>query len=283
MNISSIKNIASQNCCFDQNNNPIQVGDMVCFANGTAYGGGTPVYTAIVDKIKCESNKIHVISKEVGSKVYLRANYCLNVSKLFNIDVTAMNNEIVKAKNKLDSEKIITKQIMGLFIDKSDIFNKKDKQYNHGIFELLVNSQPGSINITNEDIISSIEKFKTDSNIEIIFILNKDFQFIPYDKHINPFMNSPIYGYFNRYYSNKDNNIKYYKANKVNEEDYYPSSSHRAILRSYKLTDVLFFANDNNHIFGEGAIYYNNMRYSKQWENVLEQYLKIFKKIEKNY
>lgn len=283
MDLQSIKNVAIQNCCFDMDQNPIQVGDMVCFSRGNVAGGGSPVYTAIVDKIKCESNKIHVISKEVGSKVYLRANHCLNVSKLFNIDVTAMNNEIVEAKNKLDSEKIITKQIMGLFIDKSNIFNKEDKQYNHGIVELLVNSQPGSIHITNEDIISSIEKFKTDSNIEIIFILNKDFQFIPYDKHINPFMNSPIYGYFNRYYSNKDNNIKYYKANKVNVEDYYPSSSQRAILSSYKLTDVLFFANDNDHIFGEGAIYYNNMRYSKQWENVLKQYLDIFKKIEKNY
>lgn len=283
MNLNSIKNIATSNCCFDINQNPIQVGDMVCFSHGTVPGGGSPVYTAIVDKIKCESNKIHVISKEVGSKVYLRANHCLNVSKLFNINVVAMNNEIVEAKNKLDSEKIITKQIMGLFIDKSNILNKEDKQHNHGIFELLVNSQPGS-NITKEDIISSIEKFKADSNIEILFILNKDFQFIPYDKHINPFMNSPMYGYFNRYYSNINNNhIKYYKANKFNEEDYYPSSSQRAILRSYKLTDVLFFTHDSEHIFGESVEYYNNMRYSKQWKNVLEQYLKIFKKIEKNY
>lgn len=283
MNLHSIKNIAIQNCCYDTNQNPIQVGDMVCFSHGTVLGGGSPVYTAIVDKIKCESNKIHVISKEIGSKVYLRANHCLNVSKLFNIDVAAMNNEIVEAKNKLDSEKIITRQIMGIFIEKSDIFNKEDKQHNYGIFELLVNSQPGRNNITNEDIISSIEKFKADSNIEINFILNKDFQFIPYDKHIHPFMSSTIYGYFNHYYSNDSNNIKYYKANKVNKEDYHFSSSQQAILHSYKLTDVLFFANDDHYIFGESTRYYNNMRYAKQWRNVLEQYLDIFKKIEKNY
>lgn len=267
MNINSIKNIAAQNCCYDQNKNPIQIGDMVCFANGTAYGG-TPVYTAIVDKIKPDVNKIHVNSQHTGTNVYLRAQYCLNVSKLFNIDINLTASEILKEKQKIQSQKIIEKQIIGIFINKNE----------RGFFYIKISSKPGQ-DISKSDIKNAIDNFIKDSMCQNIFILDKHFVFKPVSiSNINPYLFNSSYGYFHYYdfHNNKKPYYLFYQASYLSIRDFYNISHIEKYAHKHDLTNFMFINENGKYLFGENT-YNNNLLYVKNIESVLDQYVNIFK------
>lgn len=270
MKINAIKNIAAQNCCFDMNNNPIQIGDMICFANGTVYGGGTPVYTATVDKIRPADNRVHVKSDDIGVKVYIRAQYCLNVSALFNVDVNSSAESLEREQERIKQSKITTRMIFGIYHTPDD----------YGLVEIAVNSKPGKT-INSDDITEAISSFKEKTNIEDILILNRNFIFVSVDKCNKPHFYPRGRGHF---YSYKEKDFHLFQATKeaITEVMWTPRRI-SSYLNTYKLQDFVFTSpgDTRNIYFGENSSV-NPFCKEEVFLSILKQYTTIFKSFQKN-
>jgi hypothetical protein len=270
MKINAIKNVAAQNCCFDMNKNPIQVGDMICFANGTAYGGGTPVYTGIVDKIKANDNRVHVKSNAVGVKVYLRAQYCLNISSLFNVDVNSSAENIMQEQEKVKQSKITTRMIFGIYHSATE----------YGLMEIAVNSTPGQA-ISNTDINKSISSFIEKTNIEDILILDKNFKFVDVSKCHKPHFYPRGRGHFFMY---KEKDYVLFQASKEAIHDtLWTPRRISPYLSSYQLKDFLFTSTTESRTFYFGENSSSNPFCKEEvFKSILDQYTTIFKSFQKN-